>query len=119
MACLILILAIGAAIGLIDIIEWQSALTPISLLQMSAVFLCMSVTVAVGTRWWRGRRGLGQLPTPHGRFYDEWMRAETSEDYYPWLAKKMNWREPWATWAEMDTAVNGTTDEEPRSESDR
>jgi len=26
-------------------------------------------------------------------------------DYYPWLAEKMGWREPWKTWAKWDSDI--------------
>jgi hypothetical protein len=99
---LILIIAVGAGFLLIASISWQSPLTPASLLQMGGLVLCIAVTWAVVRYWWRGRQGLDQWPSPYGRFYDEWMRLDDVGNYYPWLAKKMNWREPWATWAKAE-----------------
>jgi len=58
--------------------------------------------------WFDGRRGLGQWPNPHGRFYDEWMGLpDGSGDYYDWLAQKMGNREPWKTWADLDRGASG------------
>jgi hypothetical protein len=54
-------------------------------------------------RWRRGRCGLDQYPHPYGRHYDEWMRGgENLGDYYPWLAKRMHWRDPWRLWVEFE-----------------
>lgn len=50
-----------------------------------------------------GRRGLDQWPNPHGRYYTEWLGLpEGAGDYYDWLARKMDYGEPWKTWAEQD-----------------
>jgi hypothetical protein len=50
--------------------------------------------------WWHGRRGLGQWPNPHGRYYTEWLSLSKGHgDYYQWLAARKNNREPWRTWA--------------------
>jgi hypothetical protein len=57
--------------------------------------------------WLEGRRGLGQWPNPHGRYYDEWMRLPGSAgDYYDWLAVRMDNREPWASWAQRERALS-------------
>ena len=54
-------------------------------------------------RWWRGYCGLDQYPQPYGRFYKAWMLERTNEqDYYPWLATKMEGRDPWRLWVELE-----------------
>jgi hypothetical protein len=54
-------------------------------------------------KWYRGKKGLDQWPTPYGRYYDEWMKPPHDKgDYYDWLAREMGNQEPWITWARMD-----------------
>lgn len=55
-------------------------------------------------KWWLDRQGLDQWPNPSGPYYDKWLSLPCEEggDYYSWLAKQKNWKEPWKTWAEWD-----------------
>ena len=60
--------------------------------------------------WLDGRRGLGQWPEPHGLYYEEWLKLpESADDYYDWLATRMENREPWRTWAKLDRFNRGVT----------
>lgn len=66
-----------------------------------------SVVAIIGWRRWRGHCGLDQYPRPYGRFYLQWLRAQNVGDYYPWLAEKMCWRDPWRLWVELEKGEHG------------
>jgi hypothetical protein len=73
-----------------------------------AAVICWAAlnALALVKYWYQGRKGLGQWPEPHGRFYDEWLKLpEGAGDYYDWLASHMGNREPWVSWATLDRQV--------------
>src|SRR5687767_11549728 len=80
----------------------------------TAVGIFVAVNLIAGLRQWvQGRRGLGQWPEPHGRYYDEWLSLPSGAgDYYEWLAQRMGNREPWATWVQRERALHSDTDAE-------
>ena len=89
--------------------------TLIDLLWLSPFVALVWLFRGLYLHWWLGRQGLNQWPDPYGRFYDEWMQIETSDDdlgenYYDWLAKKKLYREPWVTWAKMDAEIHRQVD---------
>lgn len=103
---------ISAAILVATHIPWRSALTPVSVLQLLGLWMLIATAVLTVRRWWRGRQGLDQWPSPYGKLYDEWLRNPSGQDYYAWLASKHEWQEPWASWARMDRQINEEIDRE-------
>ena len=94
---LLVIIVIAGLVGM-SVLQGASWL-PTLLMVCAAVWWVGSML----KHWIDGRRGLGQWPSPHGRFYDEWRGLSSKAgNYYPWLAAKMGNREPWRTWAERE-----------------
>jgi hypothetical protein len=100
--------AVGFLGGVAAIVAWQVGVFIWRRYGWWSVGIVVAVAVLASVaevlRYWSaGRRGLGQWPDPHGRYYDEWMSLpENAGDYYEWLAKKMDGREPWASWARAE-----------------
>ncbi|HKW97253.1 MAG TPA: hypothetical protein VJN43_05930 [Bryobacteraceae bacterium] len=69
-----------------------------------ALVAITALIVALNIRhWWRGIHGLDQWPYPYGRYYKRWMSLpDESANYYEWLAREMDNKDPWKMWAEME-----------------
>lgn len=68
------------------------------------VTIGLMFVVVVG-QWLAGFLGYDQWPNPHGRYYKRWLRLpEDAGDYYDWLARQKDWRDPWAMWATREHA---------------
>jgi hypothetical protein len=87
-ACLLALIALRVW----DACGWIAAIT-------LGVSLGLVVLVLFAKHLRDGRKGLKQWPSPHGRYYKEWLSAQDADDYYEWLADRMGNREPWASWA--------------------
>ena len=90
----------------IDVIGWKPAI--------GGAFAALLIANALDAvhYWNEGRRGLGQWPTPHGRYYNEWLRLpDGAGDYYAWLAARMGDREPWRTWVQYERRLGRESDE--------
>jgi hypothetical protein len=85
-------------------INWDSPITPLALLKLTGLCLCLCFILWFIRREWRIWKGLDQWLNPKGRYYDRWLAlpGEDNSDYYPWLAEQKGWQEPWASWARMD-----------------
>jgi hypothetical protein len=75
-----------------------------SWVQSVVLYAAIGLTVFfVLKHWIDGWLGRGQWPSPHGRYYNRWLRlGPKHDDYYPWLAEQKGNREPWRTWVELE-----------------
>jgi len=100
---LLLVALSGIAIGLTNNIQWNAPLTPLTLIKLAALSSSVWFTIQFLRVEWRLWNGLDQWPNPGGRYYDQWLKLpEDAGDYCSWLAERMNWREPWASWVRME-----------------
>lgn len=72
------------------------------ILIIAGIFLLLNLVYFIRHRQ-RGNKGLEQWPNPHGHYYEKWMALKGEhENYYKWLAKQMENKEPWKSWAEKE-----------------
>ncbi len=99
--------------GLVALALWSAGAWTWQTYGWSSLFVAAGVWLVANLvyllkHWYDGRKGLNQWPDPYGRYYSEWLDLpQGAGNYYDWLERKMDHREPWKTWAELDRQTRG------------